>query len=68
VVKGKIDVGKLFFLQSMSADLPSPPLGQMLLVHGLTFSSHEFDLNYKDYSLARWLANQGYVVSGSICS
>jgi pimeloyl-ACP methyl ester carboxylesterase len=54
--------GVPLFLQSMSADLPSPPLGQMLLVHGLTFSSHEFDLNYKDYSLARWLANRGYVV------
>jgi pimeloyl-ACP methyl ester carboxylesterase len=33
-----------------------------LLVHGLTFSSHEFDLDYKDYSFARYLARQGYSV------
>lgn len=38
------------------------PDGQILLVHGLTFSSHEFDLDYQDYSLARWLAGQGYAV------
>lgn len=34
----------------------------VLLVHGLTYSSHQFDLNYKDYSLANFLANKGYRV------
>lgn len=35
---------------------------QVLLVHGLTYSSHEFDVNVGDYSLARYLARQGYAV------
>lgn len=35
---------------------------QILLVHGLTYSSHEFDVNVGDYSLARYLARQGYAV------
>lgn len=34
----------------------------ILLVHGLTYSSHEFDINYKDYSLVRYLADNGYTV------
>jgi pimeloyl-ACP methyl ester carboxylesterase len=34
----------------------------ILLVHGLTYSSHEFDVNYGDYSLARFLAGNGYAV------
>ena len=38
------------------------PQQQILLVHGLTYSSHEFDVNYEDYSLARYLAKQGYAV------
>jgi pimeloyl-ACP methyl ester carboxylesterase len=36
--------------------------GQILLVHGLTFSSHEFDLDFEDYSFARYLAREGYSV------
>jgi pimeloyl-ACP methyl ester carboxylesterase len=35
---------------------------QILLVHGLTYSSHEFDVNYEDYSLARFLTQNGYTV------
>ena len=38
------------------------PQKNILLVHGLTYSSHEFDVNYGDYSLARFLADQGYAV------
>lgn len=38
------------------------PQRQILLVHGLTYSSHEFDVDYEDYSLARYLARQGYAV------
>lgn len=36
--------------------------GNILLVHGVTYSSHEFDLDYKDYSLVRYLVRQGYCV------
>ena len=35
---------------------------QILLAHGLTYSSHEFDVNVGDYSLARFLASHGYSV------
>ena len=38
------------------------PQRQILLVHGLTYSSHEFDVNYADYSLARYLAARGFAV------
>ena len=34
----------------------------ILLVHGVTYSSHEFDVNYKDYSFARFLAGHGFEV------
>ncbi len=34
----------------------------ILLTHGVTYSSHEFDVDYKDYSLARFLARNGYAV------
>jgi pimeloyl-ACP methyl ester carboxylesterase len=34
----------------------------VLLVHGLTYSSNQFDLNIKEYSLARFLVNQGFRV------
>lgn len=35
---------------------------QLLMVHGLTYSSHEFDVNTGDYSLARYFASNGYSV------
>lgn len=38
------------------------PERSILLVHGVTYSSHEFDLNYEDYSLVRFLAREGYAV------
>lgn len=38
------------------------PKKHILLVHGVTYSSHVFDINYKDYSLARLLARNGYGV------
>ncbi len=31
-------------------------------MHGLTYSSHEFDVNYKDYSLVKFLAKNGFRV------
>ena len=38
------------------------PEKNILLVHGLTYSSHEFDIDYEDYSLVRFLAREGYAV------
>ena len=40
----------------------SAPTKNILLIHGLTYSSHEFDVDYGDYSLARFLARKGYAV------
>ena len=40
----------------------SDPAGQILLIHGSTYSSHEFDIDYQDYSLVRRLAREGYAV------
>lgn len=34
----------------------------ILLLHGVTYSSNEFDIDYEDYSLARALAREGYSV------
>ncbi|MDR1885737.1 MAG: alpha/beta hydrolase [Synergistaceae bacterium] len=53
--------GVKLFLQRLQED-GSGDEGQILLIHGLTFSSHEFDLDFKDYSFARYLARQGYSV------
>ena len=33
----------------------SSPSKNILLTHGVTYSSHEFDIDYKDYSLVRRL-------------
>lgn len=38
------------------------PQKNILLTHGVTYSSHEFDVDYKDYSLVRRLAREGYAV------
>ena len=38
------------------------PEKQILLVHGVTYSSHEFDIDYQDYSLVSLLARNGYGV------
>lgn len=34
----------------------------ILLIHGVTYSSGEFDIDYEDYSLVRALARDGYLV------
>jgi len=34
----------------------------ILLIHGSAYSSHEFDINYQDYSFVRRLAREGYAV------
>ena len=38
------------------------PEKNILLIHGVTYSSHEFDIDYQDYSLVRRLAREGYAV------
>ena len=38
------------------------PEKNILLTHGVTYSSHEFDIDCKDYSLVRYLAREGYAV------
>ena len=38
------------------------PTRNILLIHGVTYSSHEFDIDYKDYSLVGRLAREGYAV------
>ncbi|MCR5789132.1 MAG: alpha/beta hydrolase [Lachnospiraceae bacterium] len=38
------------------------PDRNILLIHGVTYSSHEFDVDYEDYSLVRALAREGYGV------
>lgn len=38
------------------------PKKNILLIHGVTYSSHEFDIDYEDYSLAHALAKEGYYV------
>ena len=38
------------------------PQGDILLIHGVTYASHEFDVDYEDYSLVRFLAQNGWRV------
>ena len=38
------------------------PGKNILLIHGVTYSSHEFDIDYEDYSLVRRLVREGYAV------
>ncbi len=38
------------------------PQKDILLIHGVTYSSNEFDTDYEDYSLVRKLAKEGYNV------
>ena len=38
------------------------PDRHILLTHGVSYSSHEFDIDYEDYSLVRFLCRKGYAV------
>ena len=53
--------GTALFLSQTSLS-GTQPQKQILLVHGVTYSSHEFDIDYQDYSLVRLLARNGYGV------
>lgn len=55
------DNGKALYFNK--CDCPaSYPDKNILLVHGLTYTNHVFDINYKDYSVVRFLAKNGYTV------
>ncbi len=53
--------GILVHLDCMSFDIEKTERN-ILLVHGVTYSSHEFDIDYQDYSLVRFLVRNGYNV------
>ena len=53
--------GTALYLSQMTLS-GTRPQEQILLVHGVTYSSHEFDIDYQDYSLVRKLAGDGYGV------
>lgn len=53
--------GIALYLQRLTV-AGTQPQRQILLVHGLTYSSHEFDVDYADYSLARYLTARGFAV------
>lgn len=38
------------------------PLKHILLIHGLTYSSHEFHMDHGDYSLVKFLSENGFQV------
>ena len=53
--------GVALHLDRMCAEGTEPDRS-ILLIHGVTYSSHEFDIDYEDYSLVRALAREGYAV------
>ena len=46
----------------LDCSVQGEPTGNILLIHGVTYSSREFDVNYEDYSLVHRLAGEGYAV------
>lgn len=57
----RADNGKELYLTKYSRPA-SEPQKNILCLHGLTFSQHVFDIDFKDYSVARFLAKEGYHV------
>lgn len=53
--------GIALHLDCVKAENAEPEMN-ILLMHGSTYSSHEFDVDYEDYSLVRRLAREGYAV------
>lgn len=51
-------------LNSIRSEKSQASIGErnILFIHGLTFSSHEFNLDVSDYSLAKFFASKGYKV------
>lgn len=52
--------GCLLHLQQLFC-AENPPQRQLLMIHGVTYSSHSFDVDVGDYSLSRFLAKSGIV-------
>lgn len=50
------------YLEQNQEDGFKPPRPQVLLVHGITYSSHEFDVDSGDYSLVDFLVQHGFSV------
>src|SRR4026209_1964189 len=50
------------YLEQNQDDGFKAPRPQVLLVHGITYSSHEFDVDFGDYSLVDFLAQHGFSV------
>lgn len=55
------DNGKALYFNKCTCPA-SYPHKNLLLIHGLTYTNHVFDLNYKDYSVVRYFAKNGYTV------
>lgn len=55
------DNGKELFLTKFSCPA-SRQHKNILMVHGLTYTQHVFDIKYKDYSTCEYLAKNGYHV------
>lgn len=55
----------LYFVKITSANCPSSiklKYPDILLIHGVTYSSHQFNLQFKDYSVADFLVKNGFRV------
>lgn len=59
----RADNRKKLFLTRYSCP-PSDAKKNILFIHGLTFTQHVFDIDYKDYSVMRYFARKGYTVWG----
>ncbi len=55
------DNGKKVYCTKCSCPA-SDPEKNVVIVHGLTSSQHVFDMNYKDYSMTKFYASNGYNV------
>lgn len=55
------DNGKKLFLTKMTS-MATEPGKHIILLHGLTLTQHVWDIEWKDYSVARFLATEGYTV------
>lgn len=55
------DNGKKLYLSKMTA-MATEPDKHIILLHGLTLTQHVWDIEWKDYSVARFLASEGYTV------
>lgn len=55
------DNGKKLFLTKCTS-MATEPSKHIILLHGLTLTQHVWDIEWKDYSVTRFLATEGYTV------